>query len=188
MRLSVAAFLVWFMVFQGVVIAQAPISEDPAAVVTLLYEGGYRLHSSYPHRPLATETATYPRVPPSATSLSKDTTIGKVYASLKLPASRLVSTEYCRTLETARLAFGEPEIISREDLRASLEALLSTPPPPGQNVFIVAHIGTLERATGLDVGEDVAFNEGNALVFKPSGDAYELVARLALKDWAELVR
>jgi phosphohistidine phosphatase SixA len=115
--------------------------------------------------------------------------IAGYWEGLEIPVSRLVSTEYCRTRETAELAFGDPEIIERSRLRATLENELATEPAPGTNTMIVAHIGTLEGATGLVVGVDVTFNEGDTLVFEPLGDGqYAVYGYIGLDDWELLAR
>lgn len=95
--------------------------------------------------------------------------INDYWEELDIPVSRLISTEYCRTQQTAELAFGQPEIINRTELFEQLPSLLASEPESGTNWLIVAHIGTLEGATGLTVGVDVPFNEGDT--------------RIALEDW-----
>ncbi len=109
--------------------------------------------------------------------------IRTAYKQLALPVDLLISTQYCRTLETAVLAFGVPHVISRGDLSASLTQLLATQPPAGTNTIIVAHIGTLQNAIGLD---DV-FEEGDTLIYRPNGDGtFEFAGRIGLNDWPVL--
>jgi phosphohistidine phosphatase SixA len=120
--------------------------------------------------------------------------IGEVWVALNLPVSRIISTEYCRTRETAELAFGEPEVIPRDELAQELDYLLSAEiPDEGTNMVIVGHVDLLEEVTGIQVPEDVRLNEGDALVYRPlggpMGDAgYELVARISLRNWTDLAR
>jgi len=83
--------------------------------------------------------------------------IGRIFSSsLRFPVGRLISTEYCRTKDTARLAFGnafglnnEVEIIEREDLFVELATLFATPPEYGTNNFIVAHTGVLKKQVSM---------------------------------------
>lgn len=102
------------------------------------------------------------------------------YQVLDLPVSLLISTQYCRTVETAVLAFGVPRLILRTDLHATLPEWLGTEPEPGTNIFIVAHIGTIRDRVGLDD----TFEEGDSLIYRPTGDGeFEFVGRIGLYDW-----
>lgn len=106
--------------------------------------------------------------------------IRNAYQQLDLPVSRLISTQYCRTLETAVLAFGVPELVLRSDLSDTLPAYLAAEPEAGTNVMIVAHIGTIRNAIGLDD----TFEEGDSLVYRPDGSGgFDYVGRIRLYDW-----
>jgi phosphohistidine phosphatase SixA len=118
--------------------------------------------------------------------------IGEVWQGLNIQISYLVSTEYCRTRDTAA-AFGEPTIINKEDLLTLLPDLLAEIPAEGTITVIVGHVDLLEEATGIQVPEDTLFNEGDALVFRPLGgpmnDAgYELLGRISFRNWSDLSR
>jgi hypothetical protein len=109
--------------------------------------------------------------------------IRNAYEQLDLPVSLLISTQYCRTLETAVLAFGVPRIILRTDLHATLTDWLATEPESGTNTFIVAHIGTIRDRVGLDD----TFEEGDSLIYRPTdGGGFEYVGRIGLYDWSVL--
>ncbi|VAW32068.1 hypothetical protein MNBD_CHLOROFLEXI01-885 [hydrothermal vent metagenome] len=109
--------------------------------------------------------------------------IRNAYQQLDLPVSLLVSTQYCRTLETAVLAFGVPRVILRTDLHATLTDWLATEPEAGTNTFIVAHIGTIRDRVGLDD----TFEEGDSLIYRPTdGGGFEYVGRIGLYDWSVL--
>jgi phosphohistidine phosphatase SixA len=88
----------------------------------------------------------------------------------------VLSSEYCRTRETAELAFGRVtpsrDLTSRasttdEAERAerieALRGLLSTPPPTGVNTVLVGHLFNLQDATGISIAE------GEAAIFLPQG-------------------
>lgn len=110
-------------------------------------------------------------------------TIGEVWPSVVSEGSteRLISTEYCRTMDTARLAFGEPEIINRQELGDLLLDFFSTPLDAGENLIIVGHIGLLGQVTDLILGE------GDAILFQPLGaDGYEVLGRVPVSEWAYL--
>jgi phosphohistidine phosphatase SixA len=119
--------------------------------------------------------------------------IGQAWSALNIPVGRLISTEYCRTHETAALAFGEPDIIAYAELEGLLDGMLAEIPPGGTNTVIVGHVDLLEAATGISVPEDTPFNEGDALVYRPMGgpmgdQGYQLAARISLRNWADLAR
>ncbi len=89
----------------------------------------------------------------------------------------MLSSEYCRTRETAELAFGRvtptPDLTSRASTTGpaalaerieALRRLLATPPAPGTNTVLVGHMFNLADATG------VAIAEGEAAIFLPLGD------------------
>jgi phosphohistidine phosphatase SixA len=122
--------------------------------------------------------------------------IGAAIRALDIPIAGVLTSRYCRTLETARLLeLGEPTIddsltgfniapdrLERKQRNEGLRALLSTPPPAGQNRLLVSHQYNLGDVTGL---ESV---EGDALVFQPGGPAgFRLVARVGAEAWQELV-
>ena len=108
--------------------------------------------------------------------------IREAYQQIALPVDEIISTQYCRTLETAVLAFGVPKVISRRDLTATLLDVLATEPDAGNNTIVVAHIGTLRQTVGLD---DV-FDEGDTLIFRPNGDTFDFTGRIGLHDWPVL--
>jgi broad specificity phosphatase PhoE len=102
--------------------------------------------------------------------------IGQRFRELEIPVGAVLASPYCRTLETATIAFGrvEPsaELISelsddttgsRERLTAALRAMLAQAPEPGTNTVLVTHTLNIEDATGLDI------EEGEAIVALPDG-------------------
>jgi hypothetical protein len=107
--------------------------------------------------------------------------------------SEVISTEYCRTRETAQLAFGEPIVVPRAELEDTLDEWLATAPAEGTNMILVGHVDLLEQVTGIRIPEDVRLNEGDALVYHPLGGpmgdgGYELVTRISFRNWFDLAR
>lgn len=103
--------------------------------------------------------------------------IGDGFAALGLPVGDVLSGEYCRTRETAAIAFGRvtltPDLTSlfaaretgnEDSRRAALRRLLATAPRSGTNTVLVGHEANLEAATG------VVISEGEAAIFLPSAD------------------
>jgi phosphohistidine phosphatase SixA len=102
--------------------------------------------------------------------------IGAGFEALGIPVGEVRSSEFCRTKETAELAFGEvvvdpmltplPED-SPEAKAAKAEALaelLSTPPEPGTNLVVLGH-----QANIASVLPDLELDEGEAAVFLSAG-------------------
>jgi phosphohistidine phosphatase SixA len=123
--------------------------------------------------------------------------IGTAMRALQIPISQVLTSRYCRTIDTARLAFGDAFIISdditgfnlapdsaeRRRRNEALGGLLSTPPPAGSNLVLVSHQYNLGDVTGLES------KEGDALVFAPTGPAgFTLVGRVAAGEWTALAR
>ncbi|MFC7516008.1 histidine phosphatase family protein [Herbaspirillum sp. GCM10030257] len=112
--------------------------------------------------------------------------IGEHIQRLKLPVGSVLASPYCRTMETARLAFmrAEPKVEIREnngDDYAGLKRLLSMPVPDNTNVWVVGH-GTPFRA----VAGPPHLAEGEAAVIRPSGTSWKVVARVPHDAWRTL--
>lgn len=120
--------------------------------------------------------------------------IGNAFRRLAIPIGTVLSSAFCRTLDTANLAFGRAEqsldITSlpqagneaEEERRVmALRALLATEPPAGKNTILVAHLFNVQRATGVSIAE------GEAAVFEPrGGGGYALVATVSPEEWVML--
>ncbi len=119
--------------------------------------------------------------------------IGRSWRALELPLGDVLSSGYCRTRETAELAFGRFEIvpaltgIPSEQVGTytgrvrALRRLLGTKPPDGENTVVVGHIKNLEAATKIEI------EEGEVAIFEPLGDSrYRLVSRIPASAWPQL--
>lgn len=158
--------------------------EEGRALLEDLREGGYVIYVRHARTDNAQEDTD---LAPCETqrNLSEQgrldaASIGETWATLAVPVGELISTEYCRTRETAQLAFGEPNIIPKAQLEQALETLLAIPPAEGMN-------------TVISIPEDIRFNEGDALVYRPLGgpmgdQGYELVTRISFLNWFDLAR
>ena len=162
---------------------------DPAELSDLLeklYEGGYVIYVRHTHTDRSRGDTDVSLGKCDEQRILSDRgrdealLIRNAYQQLDLPVSRLISTQYCRTLETAILAFGVPEVVLRSELSDRLEVALATVPDAGTNAIIVAHIGTIRNAIGLDD----TFEEGDSLIYRPDGSGgFEFVGRIGLYDW-----
>lgn len=123
--------------------------------------------------------------------------IGAAMAALRIPVAKVLSSEYCRATETAKLldlgpVIQTPDIVNlrsaeyaggNEAAVGRAQAVLSQPPPAGANVVVVGHGNLMSAATG------VTAEEGGSAVYMPapaSDMGFELVARLTAEDWEKL--
>jgi phosphohistidine phosphatase SixA len=101
--------------------------------------------------------------------------IGEAIAALGIPIGKVLSSELCRTRETAELAFGQttpmPDLTSfgtagseaeEQERAAALRRLLSTPPAPGTNTVLVGHLFNIQAAASISLAE------GEAAIFSPT--------------------
>jgi phosphohistidine phosphatase SixA len=118
--------------------------------------------------------------------------IGEHVKRLKIPIDEVLASPFCRTMETARLAFGKAKPTSdvrggpaRTDDSARytpLKKLLSAKIPQGQNLVISSHGNPFHAVAGPPY-----LAEGEIAVVRPEGDArFSVVARVRLGDWQRL--
>ena len=111
---------------------------------------------------------------------------------LSIPIDKVYASPFCRTVETAMLAFGKAEkmrearggpVRSDDPKRYDgLKTLLSTPPAPGQNNVVSSHGNPFFALFGAPY-----LAEGEMAVVKPQGNAgFALTARIRLEDWPAL--
>lgn len=122
--------------------------------------------------------------------------IGEAMQALEIPLGEVLASPYCRTRETAEIAFGRVESTSdlisplsempeseRQRINDALRDLLSTPPADGMNTILVSHQFNLTAVM------PVSLAEGEAAIFTAdSGSGFALVARLQPQQWPELAR
>ena len=122
--------------------------------------------------------------------------IGRAFRALRIPVGQVLASKYCRTRQTALLAFGRVRTTSNitslpsaetplEEARRveALRELLGKPPAPGKNRVLVAHLFNIQAAAG------VLLEEGEAAIFEPrGGKRFRLVATLLPEEWAALAR
>ena len=115
--------------------------------------------------------------------------VGEHIKRLGIPIGAVLASPFCRTMETARLAFGKaqgmnevrggparPDDPSRYD---PLRKLLGTPIPKGENVVISSHGNPFHAVAGPPY-----LAEGEMAVISPQGDSrFAIVGRIRLEDW-----
>jgi hypothetical protein len=104
---------------------------------------------------------------------------------LRIPIGEVLASPYCRTLETARLAFGKAT--ATNDVRGGpvdatryepLRKLLSSPVPKGSNRVISSHGNPFIALAGPPY-----LAEGEMAVVKPDGGSFSVVGRVRLDNW-----
>lgn len=114
---------------------------------------------------------------------------------LQIPIGIVLTSPYCRTVDTARLAFGRYTMV--HDLRATfftsaaetneinrkLRLLLSEAPDSGTNTVLVGHTANLS-----DVTDVWPKPEGVTHIFRPLGSQeFEHLGRITPEDWEKLL-
>lgn len=115
--------------------------------------------------------------------------IGKAFRDLEIPLGIVRASVYCRCVDTARLAFGrvEPtaELILTGDDKADeasgqarhLRNMAKILPWPGTNTAFVGH------GTGATILGGSFADEGEAVILRPTGAGFVLVAQLKANQW-----
>lgn len=122
--------------------------------------------------------------------------IGEAIRELDIPVGRVVASPFCRTVETAELAFDDevttdPALLALASTakagdtdprrEAAALALIATEPEDGTNTVLVGHVSNVEPVTG------VAPEEGGTAVFRPDGAGrVTLVAEVPPDGWQRL--
>jgi virginiamycin B lyase len=122
--------------------------------------------------------------------------IGRGVRRLGLRIGQVLSSPFCRTLETARLAFGratvhmallntitaEHNAAWRKQIRDA-RRLFGTRPATGTVTVLVTHGVVVSDATGESL------EEGEAIVFRPLGNSrYRVLGRVLPREWGTLRR
>lgn len=109
------------------------------------------------------------------------------FRELDLPVGETLTSPAYRSVQSANyFGFGERSAVdglAADADPAWLERRVTQAPPEGVNTLLVTHASLIEAGLG-DAARDPA--PGEMLVFRPGGAAPELVARLTVRDWAEI--
>jgi hypothetical protein len=111
---------------------------------------------------------------------------------LSIPIGDVLASPYCRTMETARLAFGKA--MPMQEVRGGpvrsddpkrfdgLRKLLSDPVAKGTNRVISSHGNPFHAVAGPPY-----LAEGEIAVIRPEGDGrFTIIERIRLEDWKAL--
>jgi len=115
--------------------------------------------------------------------------LGEHVKRLKIPIGEVLASPFCRTMETARLAFGKARAtgevrggpLSADDPAryAPLRELLSSRVPENENLVIASHGNPFRALAGPPY-----LAEGEMAVVRPEGGGrFSVIARIRLTDW-----
>lgn len=114
--------------------------------------------------------------------------LGQHVKRLKIPIGEVLASPFCRTMQTARLAFGKATATndvrggpaSNEGERyAALRRLLSSVVPKGENRVLSSHGNPFYALAGPPY-----LAEGEVAVVRPEGDGrFSVIGRIRLTDW-----
>ena len=118
--------------------------------------------------------------------------IGAQVKRLRIPIGEVLASPFCRTMQTARLAFGKAQPMnevrggpSRPDDPARydpLRKILSTPPSGRTNTVVSSHGNPFHAIAGPPY-----LAEGEMAMVQPRADAgFTVVSRIRLEDWKSL--
>jgi len=120
--------------------------------------------------------------------------IGLAFRAMAIPVADVITSQYCRCIETGKLAFGKAQISKNlafsvaedkkdaEQLARALKTMLGTKPSGQANTVLISHSGNLQDAANL-----FPKPEGVTMIFKPQGnDAFEFVQRIEPQQWVQL--
>jgi virginiamycin B lyase len=122
--------------------------------------------------------------------------VGRAVRALRIPIGTVLASRYCRTRQTASLAFrrvrttldltslpSAPTQAERNRRIAALRRLLATRPRTRTNTVLVAHLFNIQAAA------DISLEEGEAAVFRPlARRRFRLVATVTPSEWTRLRR
>jgi phosphohistidine phosphatase SixA len=109
--------------------------------------------------------------------------IGALFAARAAPLERVLSSRYCRCLDTARLGFGQsPEkfealdMLSADDTtrKGQLDAIIAEIAQfsGSDNLVMVTHLENIRELTGISP------REGEAVIVQPDGERLRVLGRI----------
>jgi virginiamycin B lyase len=202
-RLPVFAAVVAAVLVSGAGADPSQARLEGRALVDALRDGGYVLYFRHAETDFSEEDTNTRNLENCRTQRNLNArgradarSIGRGFRELRIPVGPVLASKYCRTRQTARLAFGRVRTTfdltslpsaatEREQNRrvAALRRLLATRPKRGTNTVLVAHLFNIQEAA------DISLEEGEAGVFRPLGRSrFRLVARVSPREWGSLPR
>ena len=114
--------------------------------------------------------------------------LGVDFERLRIPHDTVLTSPFCRNLDTAALAFGHYRIEERLSLIVGADAdgaaaneirSLLRQRPAGTNTILISHLSNI-TAAGFNL-----IAEGESIVIKPEGSQWTVVAYVKADDWSQ---
>ncbi|MBI4301322.1 MAG: cupin domain-containing protein [Chloroflexi bacterium] len=212
-RLSLSAWVSWAGGVPGTALSRVVTSRTPLPVEALR-RGGYVIlvRHTETDRSLIPAAIRPPEPQPmdlancemqaKLTEKGRDEAraIGAGFRTLGIPVGRVLTSGYCRTIETAQFGFGRyelsdillhaayqpipgaPAVVPFTQRTEQLRQLLATAPAAGTNTVLITHGENIRPAVGFEIGT------GEAAIFRPDGQGgFVLVARVLPTEWVAVV-
>jgi hypothetical protein len=113
--------------------------------------------------------------------------MGYAFRELNVPVGQTLTSPAYRSRQSANyLGFGEQMSVDALAESADgpwLARRVTEAPPPGENTVIVTHGSLIRKALAGDARD---LGTAETLIYRPREGNAELVARLAVEDWAKL--
>ena len=117
--------------------------------------------------------------------------VGAAIKQLGIPVGTVLSSPFCRTVETAQLVFGRavkthevrtgPATPADSGRYAPLRKILMTPVQEGANLAVVSHANPFYGVAGPPF-----LDQGEAAIIRPLGNGFEVFARIRVEGWETL--
>jgi phosphohistidine phosphatase SixA len=176
--------------------ASAAAAEPDAKLLAELRKGGYVLFLRHTSTDFSQDDSRMTSFQDCATQRNltdqgraEARALGEHVKRLKIPIGEVLASPFCRTVETARLAFGRARAtnevrggpLSADDPAryAPLRELLSSKIPKNENLVIASHGNPFRALAGPPY-----LAEGEMAVVRPEGGGrFSVIARIRLTDW-----
>jgi phosphohistidine phosphatase SixA len=176
-------------------------SPPPAEMLKMLQKGGYVIYFRHAKTEMSQADQDHADLSDCATQRNLNDEgratarlIGEAFRARNIQVDRVLSSPYCRTRQTAELAFGDYEVADglrylsgatpeqKPAIEEATRALLGQTPAAGKNRVLISHTSNLKEAAGIWPRES-----GVAVIFKPTGDGgAEPVGKIEPEDWARI--
>ena len=178
------------------VLVSPALAQPTPQILASLREGGYVLYLRHTSTDFSQDDSRMKSFDDCATQRNltdrgraEARALGEHVRRLKIPIGEVLASPFCRTVETARLAFGKATVTNavrggpgRTDdpaRYAALRKLLSAEVAKGANLVISSHGNPFHAVAGPPY-----LAEGELAVVRPEGgERFSVVARIRLTDW-----
>jgi phosphohistidine phosphatase SixA len=186
----------WLAVAASITAPAAARAEIDAVLLQELRAGGYVLYMRHASTDFSQNDAnmkSYGDCPSQRNLTDKGRAearaVGEHVKRLGIPIGTVLASPFCRTMATARLAFGKAQPMkemrggparSEDPARYDgLKKLLSTPVAKGENLVIASHANPFYAVAGPPY-----LAEGEIAVVRPQGgSSFGIVGKIRVEDW-----